>query len=37
MALDFPEIEETEVNPLLVYPVGQGALALDCRAILGGK
>jgi acetyltransferase len=37
IALDFPEIEEAEINPLLVYPEGQGALALDCRAILGGK
>jgi acetate---CoA ligase (ADP-forming) len=34
LALDFPEIEEVEVNPLLVLPKGQGALALDCRAIL---
>lgn len=33
MALDFPEIEEAEVNPLLVFPEGQGALALDGRVI----
>ncbi|HEX7596608.1 MAG TPA: acetate--CoA ligase family protein, partial [Polyangia bacterium] len=32
LALDFPQIEEIEVNPLLVLPQGQGALALDCRA-----
>ena len=34
LSLDFPEIEEVEVNPLLVFPQGSGALALDCRAIL---
>ncbi len=35
LALDFTQIEEVEINPLLVFPKGQGALALDCRAILG--
>ncbi len=35
LALDFPEIEEAEVNPLLVHPQGQGALVLDGRIILG--
>ncbi len=34
LALDFPEIAEVEINPLIVYPEGQGALALDSRAIL---
>jgi acetate---CoA ligase (ADP-forming) len=34
LALDFPEIEEMEVNPLVVYPQGEGALALDGRIIL---
>lgn len=33
LGLDFPEIEEAEVNPLLVFPQGQGALALDGRVI----
>lgn len=33
LALDFPAIEEAEVNPLLVFPQGQGALALDGRVI----
>ena len=33
LALDFPEIHEVEINPLVVYEQGQGALALDCRAI----
>jgi len=34
LALDFPQIQEIEVNPLLVLPGGQGALALDCRMLL---
>ncbi len=33
LALDFPTLQEIEINPLLVYPAGQGALALDARAI----
>jgi succinyl-CoA synthetase beta subunit len=33
LALDHPEIEESEVNPLLVFQDGQGALALDGRVI----
>ena len=34
LVLDFPQIEEIEINPLRVYPAGEGALALDCRMIL---
>ncbi len=34
LSLDFPEIEEAEVNPLLVFPDGRGALVLDGRIIL---
>jgi len=34
LALDFPQIEEVEVNPLLVFAEGKGALALDGRVIL---
>ena len=33
LGLDFPEIEEAEINPLLVFPQGKGALALDGRVI----
>ena len=31
LALDFPEIVEAEINPLLVKPVGQGCVAVDAR------
>ncbi|MFH1675051.1 MAG: acetate--CoA ligase alpha subunit [Pseudomonadota bacterium] len=31
MALDFPEIIEADINPLLVRPKGEGAVAVDAR------
>ncbi|MGD8856436.1 MAG: acetate--CoA ligase family protein, partial [Chloroflexota bacterium] len=34
---DFPEIEELEINPLYVLPVGSGAYALDVRGAFWGK
>ena len=34
LAVDNPQISEIEINPLRVFPDGQGALALDCRMIL---
>ena len=34
LALDHREIQEIEINPLILYPEGQGALALDSRTIL---
>lgn len=33
IALAYPELDELEINPLTVYPEGQGVLALDSRAI----
>lgn len=35
LVLDFPEIAELDINPLIVYPQGQGAIAIDMRLILG--
>jgi acetyltransferase len=35
LAADSPEIAELDVNPLIVLPAGQGALAVDVRIILG--
>lgn len=37
MAVDFPEIQEFELNPLRVLPAGQGVLALDVRMRLRPK
>jgi acetyltransferase len=34
LAIDIPQISEIEINPLCVFPEGEGALALDCRMIL---
>ncbi len=34
LALDFPQIQEIEINPLRVLVEGAGALGLDCRMIL---
>ncbi|MFH0847765.1 MAG: acetate--CoA ligase family protein [Chloroflexota bacterium] len=31
LTLDFPEITELDVNPLMVREVGKGTVALDCR------
>jgi acetate---CoA ligase (ADP-forming) len=31
---DFPDILELDINPLVVYPRGQGAIALDMRVVL---
>jgi acetyltransferase len=31
---DFPEIIELDINPLMVYHEGEGALSIDMRLIL---
>ena len=34
LVCDFPEIEEFEINPMVVFEKGKGALAVDLRLIL---
>ena len=34
LVTDFPEITELDINPLMVYQEGQGAVAIDMRLIL---
>jgi len=34
IAQDYPEIIELDINPLIVYPHGQGAIAIDMRLVL---
>ncbi len=34
LVVDFPEIEELDINPLVVYPLGNGARVLDGRIVL---
>lgn len=37
LAQDFPEIVELDINPLVVYPQGEGVLAIDMRLVLTEK
>jgi acetyl coenzyme A synthetase (ADP forming)-like protein len=34
LVMDFPQIVELDINPLLVFPAGQGVLGLDMRLAL---
>ncbi len=34
MVQDFPQIAELDINPLIVYPAGMGAIAIDMRLVL---
>ncbi len=34
LVTDFPEITELDVNPLVVYPAGEGSVAVDSRVAL---
>lgn len=34
LVTDYPEITELDINPLIVYPKGQGAIAIDMRLVL---
>jgi acetyltransferase len=36
LVMDFPEIEELDINPLIVHPEGKGAHVADVRIVLGG-
>jgi acetyltransferase len=36
LAHDFPELAEADINPLLVLPRGEGAVAVDARMTLLG-
>jgi acetyltransferase len=34
LVTDFPDVVELDINPLLVFPAGQGVLGLDMRLAL---
>lgn len=34
LVVDFPEIEELDINPMIVYPLGNGARVVDGRILL---
>jgi acetate---CoA ligase (ADP-forming) len=35
LVTDFPEIEEMDINPLIVLPMGSGARVVDARILIG--
>jgi len=37
MAMDFPQLIEADINPLLVRKRGQGVVAIDARFTIGGE
>ena len=37
LVTDFPEIVELDINPLMVYEAGRGAISLDMRLVLSSK
>ncbi len=37
MAVDFPQIAEADINPLLVRKKGEGLIAIDARFTIGGE
>jgi len=37
LAVEFPEINELDINPLLVYEEGKGSLALDIKITISSK
>jgi acetyltransferase len=37
LVTDFPEIVELDINPLMVYEQGRGAVSLDMRLVLSSK
>ncbi len=37
LVMDFPEIEELDINPFMVYEQGQGGSALDMRLVLAAR
>jgi len=37
LAVQFPQIAECDLNPVMVYPEGQGIIALDVRFGLRGE
>jgi len=34
LVIDFPEIEEMDINPLMVFPSGCGARVVDARILI---
>jgi len=37
LVTDFPNIVELDINPLMVYEEGRGAVSVDMRLVLSSK
>ena len=37
LVIDFPEIEEMDINPLIVLPSGEGARVVDARILISDQ
>jgi acyl-CoA synthetase (NDP forming) len=37
MVTDLPQIVELDINPLFVYPSGQGVMAVDARIVIASE
>ena len=37
LSMDFPEIVELDINPLMVMEVGKGTIAVDVRMVLSSR
>jgi acetate---CoA ligase (ADP-forming) len=37
LVTDFPQIVELDINPLMTYEQGRGAVALDMRLVLASR
>ena len=37
LVTDFPEIVELDINPLMVFDEGRGAMAIDMRLVLASE
>ena len=37
LAVDYPEIQELDLNPVMVMPAGQGCFSVDCKVVVSSE
>ena len=37
LAVDYPEIQELDLNPVMVMPAGQGCFSVDCKLVVSSE